>query len=124
MARGGGGHNDIYPVIDYASANVSREGETVEITGAVSQPVSQRHRGAPGDGRHGHSPGLGAAPDSPMVHMNTPQLFAGFWLGVSRPEVKSLSGKMVWANWDFEEIKGVEEEIASKNYVWNGFPFS
>ncbi|KAK8068368.1 oxidoreductase YciK [Apiospora saccharicola] len=71
--------------------------------------------------------GSGATPESPMVHMDTPQLFAGFCLWVTRPEAKFLSGKMVWANWDVEELKGKEEEITSKNllnYVWNGFPFA
>lgn len=54
------------------------------------------------------------------------QLFAGFCLWFSRPEAKFLSGRMVWANWDVEELKGKEEGIASKDllsHVWNGFPF-
>ncbi|KAK8102374.1 oxidoreductase YciK [Apiospora sp. TS-2023a] len=71
--------------------------------------------------------GSGATPESPMVHMDTPQLFAGLCLWVTRPEARFLSGKMVWANWDVEELKGKEEEITSKNllnYVWNGFPFA
>ncbi|KAK8074143.1 short chain dehydrogenase [Apiospora phragmitis] len=69
----------------------------------------------------------GATPDKPMVHMDTPKLFAGFCLWVTRPEAKFLSGRMVWANWDVDELKGKEEEITSKNlltYVWGGFPFA
>ncbi|KAK7946245.1 uncharacterized protein PG986_010566 [Apiospora aurea] len=69
----------------------------------------------------------GATPDSPMVNMDTPKLFAGFCLWVSRPEAKFLSGRMVWANWDVDELKGKEEEITSKDilkYAWDGFPFA
>ncbi|RYP05423.1 hypothetical protein DL765_009839 [Monosporascus sp. GIB2] len=67
----------------------------------------------------------GVTPD--MMPMDTPRLAAGFSLWASKPETRFLNGRTLWANWDIDELKGMQEEITSGTkltYGLNGWPFS
>jgi len=48
------------------------------------------------------------------------------WL--ASPEASFLSGKLVWANWDVEELKAKAEEISSNTFYMTtgslGFPYA
>ncbi|KAJ8131665.1 hypothetical protein O1611_g1961 [Lasiodiplodia mahajangana] len=66
----------------------------------------------------------GATPDA--LAMDTVNLSAGFILWLTLPEVKFLTGRFVWANWDIDELKGMQEDITSGaklTFGYNGFPF-
>lgn len=66
----------------------------------------------------------GATPEA--LPMDTPKLPAGFSLWVTSPAAKFLTGRLVFANWDVKELKGMEQEIASSNKLTvgvEGWPF-
>ncbi|MCJ1479304.1 hypothetical protein MMC13_007989 [Lambiella insularis] len=44
--------------------------------------------------------------------MDTPELPAAFCVWLASPEAEFLKGKMLWANWDVEEMSARKEEIA------------
>jgi hypothetical protein len=55
------------------------------------------------------------------------KLSAGFNLWVTLPEAKFLTGRFAWANWDVDELKGLEADIAGGNkltFGYEGWPFS
>ncbi|KAI0095755.1 short chain dehydrogenase [Nemania sp. FL0031] len=66
----------------------------------------------------------GATTDT--LAMDTVNLSAGFLLWLTLPEAKFLNGRFVWANWDIDELKGMQEDITSGTkltFGYNGFPF-
>ncbi|KAI1120095.1 short chain dehydrogenase [Nemania abortiva] len=66
----------------------------------------------------------GATPE--QLAMDTARLPAGFCLWLTRPEARFLTGRCVWANWDVDELKAMEEEIAAgEKLTFNhiGYPF-
>ncbi|KAL9111037.1 MAG: hypothetical protein Q9227_004470 [Pyrenula ochraceoflavens] len=55
------------------------------------------------------------------------ELAAGFMVWLTLPEAQFLNGKIVWANWDVEELKAKAEEISSGSLMTvriEGWPFS
>jgi hypothetical protein len=42
---------------------------------------------------------------------HTVELVASFIIWAASPEAEFLKGKLVWANWDVDELKAREEEI-------------
>jgi len=53
------------------------------------------------------------------------QLPAGFAIWATLPEAKFLSGKVVWANWDVEELKGMQGQLEDKvTFALQGWPFA
>ncbi|OTA54001.1 NAD(P)-binding protein [Hypoxylon sp. EC38] len=67
----------------------------------------------------------GATPEA--VPTDTPQLAAGFILWLTKPEAKFLKGKTVWANWDIDELKGMQEVISTSGELsigLTGWPFA
>ena len=42
---------------------------------------------------------------------------AGFIVWTTRPEARFLKGKMVYANWDVEELKAMEAEIRNSQML-------
>ncbi|XDG05841.1 hypothetical protein ABKA04_005456 [Annulohypoxylon sp. FPYF3050] len=79
----------------------------------------------PGNVDTGIFRGSGATPD--MMPMDTPKLAAGFMLWITKPEAKFLDGKTVWANWDVDELKGMQETISTSNDLTVGlvgWPFA
>ncbi|KAF2821569.1 putative NADP(+)-dependent dehydrogenase [Ophiobolus disseminans] len=64
----------------------------------------------------------GAEPEG--LPMDTARLSAGCAIWATLPEARFLSGKVVWANWDVEEMKGMKDGIADKlTFVLQGWPF-
>lgn len=57
----------------------------------------------------------------------TVQLPANFLVWLSQPKAKFLHGKLVWANWDVEELEARAEEIKSSQILTigcEGWPFT
>lgn len=53
------------------------------------------------------------------------RLSAGFAIWATLPGAKFLSGKVVWANWDVEELEGMEKDVAGKlTFGLQGWPFA
>ena len=54
-------------------------------------------------------------------------LSANFLVWLSQPKNKFLSGKMVWANWDVEELEARQDEIKGSSMMTvglEGWPYS
>lgn len=54
-------------------------------------------------------------------------LSANFLVWLSQPKTKFLSGKMVWANWDVEELEARQDEIKGGSMMTvglEGWPYS
>ena len=52
---------------------------------------------------------------------------AHFLVWLTQPKNKFLQGRMVWANWDVEELSARSEEIANSTLLtvgYNGWPFA
>ncbi|PSN65037.1 short chain dehydrogenase [Corynespora cassiicola Philippines] len=67
----------------------------------------------------------GATPD--MMPMDDVGLPAGFMVWLTLPEAHFLNGRLVWANWDVEELKNQAQEISSGSTMTagiEGWPFS
>jgi hypothetical protein len=48
---------------------------------------------------------------------------SAFW--ATLPEAKFLGGKAVWADWDVDELRGMEKETADKlTFNLKGWPFA
>ncbi|KAJ5899666.1 hypothetical protein N7495_004410 [Penicillium taxi] len=61
------------------------------------------------------------------ISIDTVDLPADFSVWAASPEAKFLKGKVVWANWDVDELKARAEEIASSSLFTvaiEGWPFS
>ncbi|KAF1953535.1 NAD(P)-binding protein [Byssothecium circinans] len=68
--------------------------------------------------------GSGASPD--QLPMDTATLPAHFLVWLSQPKTKFLNGKLVWANWDVEELFAKAEEIQNSTMLtigYEGWPF-
>jgi hypothetical protein len=57
--------------------------------------------------------------------LGTVKLPADFMVWAASPEAKFLNGKLVWANWDVDELVARKEEISSGSALTiglNGWP--
>ena len=61
------------------------------------------------------------------VSMDTPELPAHFTIWLCSEEARFLRGKMVWCNWDVEELKAKKTEVQQSNVLTatlQGWPFA
>ncbi|KUJ20389.1 NAD(P)-binding protein [Mollisia scopiformis] len=57
--------------------------------------------------------GIKAASAGMVVPFDDAQLSADFMVWLASPEAEFLHGKLVWANWDVDELKAKKEELLS-----------
>jgi hypothetical protein len=58
--------------------------------------------------------------------MTIVELPAHFLVWLSQPKTKFLNGKMVWANWDVDELEAKEDGIQRSSIMtmgYTGWPF-
>lgn len=69
----------------------------------------------------------GSGADPSQLPMDSVDLSANFLVWLSQPKTKFLSGKMVWANWDVEELEARQDEIKGSSMMTvglEGWPYS
>ncbi|KAH6861096.1 hypothetical protein BKA58DRAFT_443861 [Alternaria rosae] len=69
----------------------------------------------------------GSGADPSHLPMDSAELSANFLVWLSQPKTKFLNGKMVWANWDAEELEARADEIKDSSMMTigcGGWPYS